>query len=165
MTMETSVWVAKTEPGRAKEDMRRILDKASSIGAEVLIVDADMVFGSDHVRSAAYHARKAIDEKRNSADSLAMETLLYASGQRQLSGAIDKMSVTGDTERIVIAQLSGPAIIPEKGWKSMGPLDKDVSPERLLKYGVSDREQATIGSRNPLEIVLEKVASVDIMKK
>ncbi len=164
-TMETSVWVAKTEPGRAKEDMGMILEKARSIGAEVLVLDADMVFGKDHVSSAAYHARKAIDEKRNSADSLAMETLLYASGQRQLSGAIDKMSVTEDTTRIVIAQLSGPEITSEKGWEPMEPLAKGVSRERLVKYGVSEQEQATIGSRNPSEIILERVAAVDILKK
>ncbi len=165
MTIETVVWIVKTQPGRAKEDMERILDKAESTGTEVLVMDADRVFGMAHIISAVYHARKAIEEKRNSADSLAMETLLYASGQRQLSSAIAKMSVTEDTERIVIAQLSGSAIIPDRDWEPMGTLGEDVSPERLVEYGVSKQEQATVGRRNPSEIVLEKVAAVDILRK
>jgi tRNA threonylcarbamoyladenosine modification (KEOPS) complex Cgi121 subunit len=93
-----------------------------------------------------------------------METLLYASGERQLSAAIKKMSVSDQTEELVVAQLSGGPLEPLEAWRELGDTT-DLTADRLLRFGVTKTELSTIGERSPLDLVLEKVAAVDILKK
>ena len=53
------------------------------------ILNPVSVFGRDHLVSALGHARRAIEERRNTTDSIEMEFLLYVSGERQISKAIE----------------------------------------------------------------------------
>lgn len=163
-TREVDAWLVSVPAGRARSLLDTVTKKAAASGASVLVVDADMVFGLDHLRSALYHAKRALDEGSNISDSLAMETLLYASGERQLSSAIRKMSVGDQTERIVVAQLSGD-VTAAVGWIHLKDVPQEISHERLGKFGISETELATIGNRRPEELVLERVAAVDVLKK
>jgi KEOPS complex subunit Cgi121 len=123
-----------------------------------------MIFGMDHLRSALYHAERAIEDGTNASDSLAMETLLYASGERQLSTAIKKMSVNDQTEELVVAKLAGGPLELDETWRELDHT-ADLTADRLLRFGVTETELSTIGGRSPLELVLERVAAVDILKK
>lgn len=155
----------RVRKGEAEEFMRSVSEAARTAGSEVLIVKGEFVFGSDHMRSALYHARKAIREGRNASDSVAMETLLYSSGERQLGSAIKKMSVDRDTESVAIARLSGTDLVPEEGWKEIPRIPPAVDMADLRRFGVSDRELETVPGKSAFELVLERVASVDILKK
>lgn len=159
-----AVWTRPVPKGGAEALMEETLSRARASGSEVLIVDGDMVFGSDHVRSAATHAAKAVAEGRNSSDSLAMETLLYASGERQLSAAIRKMSVGERTEKVVVAVLAGP-FSPGEGWTELP--DRPGAPDRaaLTRFGISEREMTTVREDRLGELVLERVAAVDVLKR
>lgn len=154
----------EVEEGEAKAFMDRALARAKEAGAEILVLDDDMVFGRDHIRSAAYHAQKAIDEGRNSSDSLAMETMLYASGERQLGHAIEKMTVKDDTGTVAIAVIRG-SMEPESGWRIARPRDDDSERARLLRFGLTAEEIGTLRQDRAEELVLEKVAGVDVIKK
>jgi tRNA threonylcarbamoyladenosine modification (KEOPS) complex Cgi121 subunit len=154
----------EVEEGEAEAFMDQVLRRAEEAGAVVLVMDDDMVFGEDHIRSAAYHAQKAIDEGRNSSDSLAMETLLYASGMRQLAHAIDKMTVKDDTSTVAVAVIRG-SMEPEGAWR-MAPPREDFSKEaRLLRFGLTAEEIGTLRQGSAEELVLERVAGVDVIKK
>ena len=163
-TQELKAWLVTVPAGRARSLLDAVTKAAASTGASILVVEADMVFGVDHLRSALYHAKRALNEGSNTSDSLAMETLLYASGERQLSTAIRKMSVGDQTERVVIAQLSGD-VIAAADWKILQDVPDAISPARLGRFGISETELATIGQRPPEELVLERVAAVDLLKK
>lgn len=126
---------------------------------------SDMVFGSDQVRSALYHAKKAADEGRNASESLAMETLLYASGERQLSAAIKKMSIGSSSSEVAIFQLTSGKLETGESWRPMPSARTDVSCDDLARFGVTREELATAKDGHEKDIVLEKVASVDILKK
>src|SRR4030042_4940080 len=89
------VWKAPVSRGAAQSVLEGVVSRAAGKGVEVLVMDADLVFGADHVRAALYRARRSMRDGRNASDSLAMETLLYASAERQLSSAIKKMAVDG----------------------------------------------------------------------
>jgi len=157
-----------TEPrgaGEAKAMMESILERAKESGAEVLVLDGDMVFGTDHLGSALHHARRAIDEGRNSSKSLTMETLLYASGERQLGAAIEKMSVSEHTRSVVVAILSGGRFDIGEGWSQLGPRQADVDQDRLKRYGFTEAELSTVAPEDRTELVLERVAFVDILKR
>lgn len=159
------VWSARVPRGEAVAQRDRILANAASAGAQVLVVRGDMVFGSDHLRSALYHAKRAMSEGRNSSDSLPMETLLYASGERQLGVAIRKMSVDQSSEEIAIAQISGAELPKGEGWRVMDPIRKDLPDSALGKFGVSEKELQTTAPGRRIDLILERIASVDVLKK
>lgn len=157
-------WTIRTEGGKAKTMMSNILSGNGLTNTSLLVVRADMIFGMEHLRSALYHAERAIEDGTNSSDSLAMETLLYASAERQLSTAIKKMSVSDQTEELVVAQLAGEPLEPEETWRELDDAT-GLTADRLLRFGVTKMELSTIGDKSPLELVLERVAAVDILKK
>jgi len=142
-----------------------IVARATEAGAQVLVVDGALVFGKDHLRSALFHALRAIEEGTNASKSIPMETLLYASGERQLSAAIKKMSVSEDTEEVVVARLTRDTIEPDPSWQPMSEEAMQVTVERLRAFGITDRELATVGADRGRELVLERVAAVDIQKR
>ena len=166
-TKDLKAWSICVAPGQASRFVDDLLESEESSKANILALRADMVFGMAHLRSALYHARKAQAEGRNASDSLPMETLLYASGERQLGAAIDKMTVTDETERIVVASLNGGAIrsADSRSWTTLPDTDDSASTGRLMAFGISKQELDTCGRTRPEEIVLERVAAVDILKK
>ena len=162
-TKDLSAWTVRVEVGQALGMRDSLSKRAVENSADILLANADMVFGMDHLRSALYHAERAISEGTNSSDSLVMETMLYASGERQLSAAIKKMSVGNDTTEIVIAVLRG-EIGPLSGWEKLPDSITAPSGDRLKRFGVTDLELQTCAC-SPVELVLEKVMAVDILKK
>jgi len=153
------------DPGEAEALMTSMLERAKQSETEILIVDGDMVFGAHHLRSALHHARRAIDEGRNSSQSLTMETLLYASGERQLGAAIEKMSVGNHTKSVVVALLRGERFDVGEGWRRLESRPAEIDRDRLRTYGLSDAELSTVAPESSAELVLERVAFVDILKK
>lgn len=162
-TRDLSVWAVRLERGSARQFLELVTAKAADEGTDFLVVEADMVFGEDHLRSALYHAKRALSDGRNVSGSLAMETLLYASGERQLSAAIRKMSVTDETTEVVVARLQGGAQ-GEAGWERMPDAPREPSHERLVRFGITARELSTMEG-HPADLVLERVAAVDVLKK
>jgi len=164
-TRELKVWVATVSRGEAPLFLHDQLEPRKDRKTQVLVTKADMIFGVDHLRTALYHAKKAFAESRNAANTLALETLLYASGERQLSSALKKMTVDDDTSEIVVAQLSEGVFKPKDTWRQMTDKAEGPSKDRLIRFGISEQELATVGDKDPVELVLEKVAAVDILKK
>jgi len=158
-------WIAHVRKGQAKGLLETITENAHRSGAEVLVVKSDMVFGIDHMKTAMYHARKAIDEHRNASESLAMETLLYSSGERQLSSAISKMSVDKSTEEVAVVSLGNVILNPETDWNEMPRITNHIDKTRLMRFGVSSRELETVSTESGIELIFERVAAVDILKK
>jgi KEOPS complex subunit Cgi121 len=159
------VWLYRVPEGEAVAERERIVSNASSAGVEVLVLRADRVFGSDHLRAALYHAKKAMIDGRNSSDSLAMETLLYASGERQLGVAIKKMSVDQACKEMAIAQLSRGALPECEGWSEMDPVRSDLPDSALEEFGLSKKELKTTVPGRRMDLILERTASVDVLKK
>ncbi len=164
-TKELSVWTASVTKGKAPLFLHDQVEPRKEWKTQVLVARADMIFGVDHLRTALYHAKKATAEGRNASDNMALETLLYASGERQLSAALKKMTVDDDTKEVVIAQLSEGEFKPNENWMRYPDRIDEPSRERLLRFGLSEPELSTLGEKHPIELVMEKVASVDILKK
>jgi KEOPS complex subunit Cgi121 len=158
-------WLVRVEPGAAVQLMDRMLRMAEERGISLLVLREEMTFGPDHLASALHHANKAFDEGRNSSDSLAMETLLYASGERQLSSAIRKMGVDGDTTGVVVARLTSGEFEPEDGWIPFADVEQKPEEDRLARFGISPSETGTIDEEDWLDLVLERVAAVDLIRK
>lgn len=136
-------------------------------GGSALPLNADLVCGKEHLLSAAAHALRAFERGGNVCSSLAMETLVYASGERQISKAMQKMGVTSGPGRIAIV-FFGP-VDPDPILSRLG-LDRedsvlDLSIEKMLRFGIS-REEIDLVPREAVgDLVLERVAFVELMKR
>ena len=139
---------------------------ASSRGAEVCLLDARSVFGRDHLESAARHAIRARDSQTMSSRSVAMETLLFAAAARQVQDAIRSVGLRADTTAIGVV-LFGSARVDEfihgMGWsRDDGVLN--AAGKSLERIGISDPEAKTVSERQRVDLVLEKVALLDVQK-
>ena len=140
----------------------------------IQVLNAEMICGNIHLRSATDHALRARDENRMSTQSIQMEILLYASGERQLTHAIPKMGVKKGRSTV------GVVILIDN--KQKGILDdiislfiKDFSVkkddsvlessiEKVKRWGCSDEELNTVSRESLEDVILERIAMVDIIK-
>src|SRR5881628_3196461 len=75
--------------------------RSSFPDAQTQLMRADRICGKDHLIFAARNAMRAFSRSRRRSHSLAVELLLYASGQRQISKAIETLGVTPQTLQVV----------------------------------------------------------------
>ena len=134
--------------------------------------DADMIYGKNHLISAFEHAKRAMDRKTNTTNSLEMETMLYASGERQLKLAIPKMGIKKGKTKIAfvlinqkaknLGNLAGEMLKFLNLTRDDQVLDGDEN--TLKKFGISENEMKTVTKAKYGHLILEKVAKVDIIK-
>ena len=156
------------------KDIDSFLEKVDDFSKEKKVViqalNADMIYGKTHLVSAVEHAKRAMDRKKNTTNSLSMEILLYASGERQLKLAIPKMGVKEGKTNIafVLADDKIDDILVEDLLKKLS-LDHDDKVlqgdiNTLKKFGIKKESIATVSQDKYLDLILEKVALVDIIK-
>lgn len=155
------------------EDLRRI---GEAFGVAIQLLDASLVYGKEHLLSAVEHARRSFSEGTNATGSLSLEILLYASGERQIQKALDKMGITPTTTSLALVIGSVQTLSREKveavrvEVESRLRLTSDDSvlegdAATLHRFGISKDEQATVPQERYGELILEKVALVDLAKK
>jgi len=131
----------------------------SARGIDAVLFDAAKVCGPDHIVSARLHAERAFEGGWNRSRTPAMETILYAAGERQI-------------------QVAKPLMDPVRG-KPMGAVlsgdgDYDLSDIGMERddsvIASSDGKLAALGIGNPLgldpaDLALEAVAMLELEKK
>ena len=149
-------------------DVRALVDRVRELGAPVQLVRADRVYGRDHLLLAAELAARAVAEGRARANDVATETAVYAAGERQIGRALAFIGLTRDVDEIaaVVWDDGGDALdtlASEMGWaRDDAVLDGDA--RSLAAFGVSDVERAMLPPARWGDLVLERVALVDVLK-
>lgn len=132
--------------------------------------NSEIIFGEKHLISAFEHAKRAFEHKTNTTNSLAMEILLYASGERQLKLAIPKMGVKKGQLGVVFILVGDKItdrIIDELFEKlSLKRDDKVLQGDinTLKKFGLKESQIKTVSKDKYGDLILEKIALVDIIK-
>lgn len=72
----------------------------------VQFFDASLIAGGEHLCFAALNALNAFKGKVNISSNLSMETLLYASAQRQIKEAVGLMGIKPNTSRVAVLVLA-----------------------------------------------------------
>jgi tRNA threonylcarbamoyladenosine modification (KEOPS) complex Cgi121 subunit len=97
-----------------------------------------------------------------------MEVMLYASGERQITKAKRKMGVHQGTERVAVVLLSLEGdmdlVLERLGLERDDSL-LDCTLEKGEAFGLDPLELGTLGPGYLQELVLEKVAFVDLLKR
>jgi len=158
--------------GRSESSEGSLLSSAAAIsgaGGSVRLLNAELVFGMDHIRSAFQKAARAFDNGRNVSDSLATETMLYMSGCRQIQEAMELFDLKRGRGAVVCladpiqgieGRLAGDLSIRE-GDEVLA----DIHKKDLRGFGVGQAEAETVPRDKQADLVLERVAGVDIKKK
>jgi KEOPS complex subunit Cgi121 len=157
--------------GRPTKPANSLLQEATALsgnGASVRLLNAELVFGMDHVRSAFQKAARAFDNGRNVSDSLATETMLYMSGCRQIQEAVELFRLKEDGGVVCLADTANGIGDKLTGGLSMKEDDEiltESAGKDAFKFGVGRKEGETVPKDRIIDLVLERVASVDVKKK
>lgn len=138
----------------------------------VQILNADLVFGKNHLISAVNHASRAFNTNTNSTNSLEMEILLYASCERQIKIAIQRIGITKGKSNIAFVIINDTKEMQSTTLDSflkkmrLTRDDKVLDGNRntLVNFGLTEKEISTVSKKNYEDLILEKVAKVDIIK-
>ncbi len=133
---------------------------------QVLALNADLVCGREHLESAIYHALRSFHRGSNSCNTIMMETLLFASGERQISKAQEKMSPGQGEGRVAFVLFGASA---EEALR-ISHLERDdsvlaCSDAKVRRFGIEERELDAVGTEKAQDLVLERVAFVEIAKR
>ena len=141
----------------------------------VQALDATVVYGKEHLISAAEHALRAFQQGTQSTNSLSLELLLYASGDRQIKKAIAKMGVKQGKRSVAFVVIDSKTRERKAYEKVIDRLLNtigfsrddtvlDGDRETLKRFGIRQQELRTVPEQKYGEIILEKVALVDVIK-
>lgn len=129
-------------------------------------LDADQVFGKEHILSAIEHAYRSFERKENISATMAMEILIYAAGEPQINGALAKIGLKDGYERIAVI-IGGEMDV--EGLLTHLNLERDddvLEPKefKFREFGITEEEISAVEKDKLGDLVLERVAMVDVKK-
>lgn len=150
------------------EDLEAVLGELQEIGGEYDVLlqafDARYVAGEDHLRAALEHAERSMARGENVADDLAVETLCYAAGRRQIEEAMTMGLAAGEAEVIVLlaGERADRAAEAVRDLLDTGPVEPD---EAVIMefFGITPPERAA-STQSLSALVEERVALLDVEK-
>lgn len=170
--LEQHVWLSAFEAKPKSID--HILQGALGQFPEVCIqlVDLDRVPGSRYLFMATYNAVKSYRSKQPISKSLAMEVLLFISGNRQINEALKQVGVTSDTSRTGALAIgnskdqvmkAGTFVTEAIGGRNMDNLLDHWTSLRIENvrsgFGIADKEiRAIIRKKEPVASAIERLA-------
>ncbi|SRR6266568_165146 len=84
--------------------------RSSFPDVQIQLMRADRIAGKEHLMFAARNAERAFRRRYKRAHSLAVELLLYASCQRQITKAIQILGVETHTHEVILAAISDKSV-------------------------------------------------------
>lgn len=138
---------------------------AAAHHAELLLADASVVIGRDHLESAVRHALRARASGLGVARDLGLETLRYLCGKRQVSEAIRAGGLTTATRTVaaVVFEATADDFLAHLGWKRDDSV-LDAEGKSLRVLGVTVSEEQTVAPERVSDLALERTALLDIEK-
>ena len=154
---------ARGEACSAKEFMAQV----QSLPCEVLPMDADLVCGKAHLEAAVIHAERALEQGTNASSTVSMETMLFASGERQISKAKEKMGVKDGMRHfaLVLFDCNDPMEVIRRLKLIKDDLVLLPSKEKAVSFGIQQEELESVPEWQAPDLVLERVAFLEILKR
>ncbi|HJH31600.1 MAG TPA: hypothetical protein C5S50_05365 [Methanosarcinaceae archaeon] len=157
------------------KDLRGFLRNLNKISSSnnVLIqaLDADKIAGERHIRFAVKKAIGAMEAHINVANDLGVEIMRYAAGERQIEKAFSMglhegdnraaFVVIGEKQPVLLASVALLGIIDEKpliGYSTSG------RESIISQFNITESEIEAVGEDKIPELVIERVALVDVLK-
>ncbi len=136
-------------------------------GSVIVLFDAEKMAGPAHVKAAAAHAVRSFASGKPVARTLAMEMLVYASGQRQCSLA-PRFGLHAGRNFVYVLITGGDRAEAERQLLAVVRREDSVpaaSHAVLMKeFGITAEELEVVGPDRIAELVVERVALLDTYK-
>ena len=152
------------------EDFIQMLSEVSKKYRVIIqVLDADQIASKEHLLFAVKKANRAMHEGRNIAKDMGIEILLYASGKRQIEQAMS-MGVHHGKNSVAIVIMGDDTKGASSELKTViyeAPvLDYTKCKKRKLikTFDITEAEIRAVGEDKIPELVLERVALLDVMK-
>lgn len=151
------------------DNVEEFLQKLKKTGIEknltLQALDADKIAGEGHIRFAVEKAINSFRTGTAIANDLSKEIMLYAAGTRQINRAVKLGIHKGENNIVLIAvgdeKFSGFDEIKHKPVLVYNQSKK----EGLMKaFGITNEELEAVGEEKLPELVIERVALVDVIK-
>lgn len=151
------------------DNVEEFLHKLNKIAKEknltLQALDADKIAGEEHIRFAVEKAINSFKTGTNIANDLSKEIMLYAAGTRQISRAV-KLGIHKGENNIVIVAVGEAQVL---GFDEIRPEPvlayNESKKEALMKtFGITNEELEAAGEEKIPDLVLERVALVDVIK-
>ena len=157
--------------------LQKLMEFATKEHLTIQVLNADMIYGKEHLLSAAEHALRSWAQGTNATNSLALEILLYAAGERQIQKAIRKMGVRKGKQTVAFILID-----KEKHKRNRKAYDRIIdrlldtfhltsddtvlegNNDALKHFGIAAEELRTVPKTMYSDLVLERVAMVDVFK-
>lgn len=162
--MRCSVLGARGDVGDVQEFIRRLREAAREMGLEAQAFDADLVFGEDHLLAAWEHTERAFARGTNVASDPMVEVLRFASGERQIATALEKLGLKegkGEMVLFVVGDGDASVLIRELGLREEGTLVHGRI-DMLPAFGITLEEMGTVEGHQVFDLVLERVALAEL---
>lgn len=151
--------------------LRKVRRIAGICGTHIILFDADRLAGRDHVEAALRHAWRSWTRGEPIANSIEMEALLYAAGTRQCQVAASFGIHPGENRAYIAVCPPAPGVrdrlaglvtfVDEDREEEIGPEKR----ERLADFfGITPEEVAVVGEDRFRDLVLERVALLDVYR-
>jgi len=108
--------------------------KEKTGNACVQFFDATLIAGGNHLRFAALNSLNAFKNKLNISNSLAMETLLYASAMHQIKDAVKLLGIKSDSRRVAVLVLAETQSQASSILKSISKLLQGERDDSVLEF-------------------------------
>jgi len=157
--LEGTIFIDDTE-----KFLQKIKRRSKEKNTVIQALDADKLAGEEHLRFAVEKAINSFKTGRNIANDLAKEIMLYAAGTRQVNKAM-RIGLHKGKNNIVLVAVGGDL-----------SAFNEVTPEQVLRYdgkkndalmdifNITNEELQAVGEDKIPELVLERVALVDVIK-
>jgi KEOPS complex subunit Cgi121 len=142
------------------DDVGDVIATTKDLDCTIQLLNAQGIAGRDHAMHAAIHALKAFQREENIAQDLGLEICVRASGQRQISQALNLLGIKEGNMDICTVSIGCNDDLMEKLEDILGIRDDSVLEpdyETLKKmYHLSDVEIETTGSVS--RVLMERTA-------
>jgi KEOPS complex subunit Cgi121 len=131
----------------------------------IQIFNAEHIAGKKHLFFATINALKAFAQGRNISDDLEMETLLYASGYRQIDKAIELLGYKASSSKLAILIISSKQKDAEEAEKKIEKFIPGIRHDDVLEILKESKVEklCTIFQISKLE--LDTMAETNINRK
>lgn len=155
--------------GNVEEFLQKLKKTSKENNAVLQALDADRLAGEEHVRFAVEKAIRSFETKRNIANELAKEILLYASGSRQISRAMKLGIHKGSNNLVLVAvgdnlEASVFSNLDEIEQKPVLRYDNSKKEALMEAFGITEEEIEAAGEEKIPDLVIERVALLDVIK-
>ena len=158
---------------------------AHEYAVTIQAMDAELIAGEEHIKSAVRKAVRAVERKRSITSDLGLEILLYAAGKRQIERALalgvsegeKKVAIVIVDARVDVGGESDLSGATEEVKKRTGIEEEPIQEleselvhnenkkDRVKKFfNITEAEISAVGEKKLKMLVLERVALLDVLK-